>query len=70
MTTDSRTASAKIYEFPVRIRAAARIPGGAASGEPARPVADVAPSRISRTTFGSGWYHEAAIQEAERTVKR
>jgi hypothetical protein len=65
MATESDNRSARIYQFPARARAAAR-----ASGEQPKPAADVASLRVPATTFGSGWYHEAAIQDAARTVKR
>jgi hypothetical protein len=65
MPTDLGGQSAKIYQFPQGGRAAVR-----ASGERAKPVADIASVRVSPTASGSGWYHEAAIQEAERTLKR
>lgn len=55
MNTDFHRTSAKIYQFPVGGRAAHG--QRAAAAQPAsRPCA-----------IGSGWYHEAAIQEeAER----
>ncbi|ACA18912.1 hypothetical protein M446_4571 [Methylobacterium sp. 4-46] len=54
--------TAKIYQFPLRNRAApaARRPQ-AEAGERATRYADAA--------FGAGWYHEAAIQDADRSRK-
>jgi hypothetical protein len=46
--------SAKIYQFPVGGRAAL-----SSRSQPAKPVLDYAAS-------GSSWYHEAAIEEANR----
>jgi hypothetical protein len=60
MTTSIPRGSAQIYEFPPRGRFAANGRDQSqlrANGE-AQPLAMVA--------SGSGWYHDAAIQEAER----
>lgn len=55
MTTDLHRPTAKIYTFPVGVRA----------GQAVRTVAPAAAPQVC--TAGSGWYHEAAIQEeAER----
>jgi Protein of unknown function (DUF2735) len=62
MTTDSRAQTAKIYQFPLRTAARGAV-------EQVKPVAD-AVVRAPETAFGGGWYHEAAIQEAELVVKR
>jgi hypothetical protein len=58
--------SAKIYQFPVRGRA----PIGGDRQDVVKASADVASLRLPKTVAGSGWYHEAAIQEAQRAVKR
>jgi Protein of unknown function (DUF2735) len=52
--------SAKIYQFPV---------GGRASlGIHRNDTASVADTpRVTETICGSGWYHEAAIEDAKRT---
>ncbi len=65
MATSLHQESAKIIPFPPRGSLAR---GG--SRQDAKAVADVAPPRPSKMVAGSGWYHEAAIQEAERAVKR
>jgi hypothetical protein len=65
MTTSLGRESAKIYQFPVRVRAMA---GG--HREQAKPVADHMSPRAANAAYGDGWYHEAAVQEAERAVKR
>ncbi len=56
--------TAKIYEFPRKFRS----PGGEVRrGDktvalfPAQPLPEI--------EFGSAWYHEAAVQEADRTRK-
>ena len=56
MNSDAGRTSAKIYQFPVRPRASA----GLGSLESKRHQAEARPATIS---FGSAWYHEAAIQE-------
>ena len=63
MNTNSHTPSAKIYRFPVKstvIRASAASSTG--KGQTARLI--VAPN----VEFGSGWYHDSAIQ-TERAQK-
>ncbi|RVU13965.1 DUF2735 domain-containing protein [Methylobacterium oryzihabitans] len=60
MSTSTQRHTAKIYQFPVRGTAAARAAGKAVAA-PAQTYADAA--------FGSGWYHEAAIQDAVRAGK-
>jgi hypothetical protein len=64
MTTSSHRESAKIYQFPSGGRTSLR-----ASGEPAEATAELASRRVAKTACGSGWYHEAAIEEAERELK-
>jgi hypothetical protein len=64
MHQGSQTQSARIYQFPAsRVRAAAQ--AVKPTSQP-RPVG-IAPSPATSTSFGSGWYHEAAIEEARRT---
>jgi hypothetical protein len=52
--------SARIYQFPIRDRA---VKAGHREG---KKVADLASTRVPNTESGSGWYHEAAVQEAEQ----
>jgi hypothetical protein len=59
-----RHESAKIYEFPRRARATA---DGQHEGN--KPAVDLRSQQAPVVEFGSGWYHEAAIQDAERTRK-
>jgi len=54
MTPNTIQTSAKIYQFPVGGRAAL-----SNRSQPAKPMLDYAAS-------GSSWYHEAAIEEANR----
>lgn len=68
MTTSFHTGSATIYEFPVRNSVTSR-----RAREGAKPVAEITDIRVARVcdaAFGSGWYHEAAIEEAELARKR
>jgi hypothetical protein len=64
MNENFRQESAKIYAFPERNRAAA--------GSQRRDDKAAAVSRLQQlpvVEFGSGWYHEAAVQEADRPRK-
>ena len=64
MTTNVRRESAKIYQFPVRVRAVA---GDHRDGS--KPVPELTP-RAAHVMFGSSWYHDAAIQDAEQDSGR
>jgi hypothetical protein len=57
--------SAKIYQFPVRVRATV-----AGDHEEVLPGADLRSSRIPGLAVASGWYHEAAIQDSNRDRER
>jgi hypothetical protein len=57
MTTSTSGGSAQIYQFPPRGRFALNASNDSQAVE-SQPLVKVA--------AGSGWYHEAAIQEAER----
>jgi hypothetical protein len=63
MSTALRPPTAKIYQFPRRV-----------TTRPASPSASTGQTRVAPSPnepcvdFGSGWYHEAAI-EAERVRK-
>jgi hypothetical protein len=65
MTTSPSPGSATIYQFPARVRAAV---GG--RREEMISAADFASPWIAKAAFGSGWYHEEAIEEAERARKK
>jgi hypothetical protein len=56
MNTYPRPPSAKIYQFPLRISAN---PGG--SGRQIKSAPDPRLRPLPTVEFGSGWYHEAAI---------
>ncbi|CAN7736000.1 DUF2735 domain-containing protein [Mesorhizobium sp. LjNodule214] len=56
--------SAKILMFPVAARAVASNLSGKA-----KFAAELASLRNDLTDFGSGWYHEAAIEEAQQDRK-
>ena len=58
MATTYQRDSATIYEFPRRGRFAV-----AAQNDEARAA------RLPRVVFGSGWYHDEAIEEADRARK-
>jgi hypothetical protein len=62
--TNSSQGSAQILEFPARGRFAA-------SGQRDEPetTAILMRPRVGNVACGSGWYHEEAIQEAERAGK-
>jgi Protein of unknown function (DUF2735) len=59
--------TAKIYQFPTKVRPA---PGRFDDSRFAANFATniVSPSVVP-TAFGSGWYHDEAIADAERTRK-
>ena len=63
MTANSDRESAKIYQFPVRGRFAASVQ------RDEKPTANLTSQQVVKAAAGSGWYHEAAIEEAERTRK-
>jgi hypothetical protein len=58
-----RQETAKIYQFPRRVAA-----NGAGFREVSASAADLQPQPLPAVEFGSGWYHQAAI-DAERTRK-
>ena len=65
MNTSLNHGSAKIYQFPAGGRAAL----GGRRQEEAKAASDLGSLRVSEAACGSGWYHEAAIQDAELTRK-
>jgi hypothetical protein len=60
MKTSSDRASAQIYQFPARGRFAASI------ARDETPAAKPGSPQAVKAAGGSGWYHEAAIEDAER----
>jgi hypothetical protein len=63
MTTNSDRESAKIYPFPARGRFTAN------QRDETKPTAALTSQQVVKAAVGSGWYHDAAIQEAERAHK-
>jgi uncharacterized protein DUF2735 len=62
MKTQFHRGSANIYEFPARGRFAERRDDSNSASNPTLP-------RFAKTAFGGAWYHEEAVQEAERAGK-
>lgn len=56
--------SAQIYQFPARGRATA-----ASARDEAKPGLNGGAAQVAVTACGSAWYHEEAMQEAERKPK-
>ena len=65
MNNDLHRETAKIYAFPSRAETSRR-----SVISQSAPVADLLARRLPRTDFGSGWYHEAAMQEEVVTAKQ
>jgi hypothetical protein len=63
MNMNSPPTSAKIYQFPRRIAV-----GAVASSREIKPALDHRMRAVPTVDFGSGWYHEAAVQ-SERARK-
>lgn len=59
MTTSISRGSAQIYEFPPRGRFALN------GRDESQLRVNVEPQTLVKVASGSGWYHDAAIQEAE-----
>lgn len=59
MAMGSQQETARIYDF-----AKAR-----ARRDAVRPASDQQAPKVVASDFGGGWYHEAAIQEADRPRK-
>ena len=64
MTTNLGRELAKIYQFPTR-----RPLGGNALRGKIKSTADLKTVQLPEVSFGSGWYHEAAICDADRNQK-
>jgi hypothetical protein len=60
MTTSIPRGSAQIYEFPPRGRFALT------ARDESQPSANLESQPLVKVAAGSGWYHEAAIEEAAR----
>jgi Protein of unknown function (DUF2735) len=66
MNTSLNHGSAKIYQFPAGGRSAL----GGRRYEETKTVTDPASTPVSEAASGSGWYHEAAIQESKPVRER
>jgi Protein of unknown function (DUF2735) len=58
MTNNHQGGSATIYQFPAR--------GRFAAADRRNEAAKIPTSRMAQTACGSAWYHEEAIEQAER----
>ena len=68
MTTSSDRQSATIYQFPVGGRAALGVRRDVRRDQ-AVVVENFAVPRIARVAAGGAWYHEEAVQQADRARK-
>ena len=59
MSTNLHRETAKIYTFPVKADVVRRRING-------QMMAEIADQRLPRTDYGSGWYHETAIEDAAK----
>ncbi len=66
MTTGFQRESAKIYQFPATVRPALGSRRDDDKSGESFAVANLTSARVAKTAFGSAWYHDEAIQEAER----
>jgi Protein of unknown function (DUF2735) len=65
MTESVHRQTAQILEFPAGGRAAA-----VSTRDGAKPDAARLPIGAGKAVFGNGWYHEAAVQDADQPRKR
>jgi hypothetical protein len=63
MTTNTDRESAKIYQFPARGRFAAN------QRDETKTIAALTSQQGVKAAVGSGWYHDAAIEEEEHAHK-
>lgn len=61
MSTTFQQESARIYTFPKRVRTTA-----GTFRDQTNSVVSLASRRVANVAIGSGWYHEAAIEEEAR----
>ena len=64
MTENVYRESAKIYQFPAGGRSAL---GG--RRHETKPATDFTAPRVANVALGNAWYHDAAVQDAERARK-
>ncbi|MGB8604275.1 DUF2735 domain-containing protein [Bradyrhizobium sp.] len=67
MNSSLNQGTAKIYQFPAGGRSAF---GGRRHDETKPATVEPGSSRVSEAACGSGWYHEAAIQESKPAWER
>jgi Protein of unknown function (DUF2735) len=65
MTTTFNRETAKIYTFPKRPRTA-----DSGRRETSTATIEAMPVRLATTACGEAWYHEAAVEDADRDRKR
>ncbi|HEX2528288.1 MAG TPA: DUF2735 domain-containing protein [Geminicoccus sp.] len=68
MTSSSSDGTARIYQFPARARAP--VSSGDQRRNDNQSVVDLAMIRLPKIALGGCWYHDEAVQEAERNQKR
>jgi Protein of unknown function (DUF2735) len=66
MNSSLNQGTAKIYQFPAGGRSAL----GGRRCDDTKPAVESGSSRVSEVACGSGWYHEAAIQESKPAWER
>jgi hypothetical protein len=64
MTTNLGRESAKIYQFPTRTP----LSGPGLRGKN-KSAADLKTAQLPEVSFGSCWYHEAAVRDSDRNHK-
>jgi Protein of unknown function (DUF2735) len=69
MTKSFYAGSAKIYQFPAKMRPDLRNRTEETKASEILRMPNLAPVRAGKTAFGSAWYHEEAIQEAKAASK-
>ena len=70
MSTELHRPTAKIYTFPSGGRAPPRYQTVSKSSTRTSSARTVHDEQIVRAEYGSGWYHEAAVEEAEECWER
>ena len=68
MTHEPARETARIYQFPVCVRQGST-PDMKADTRQGAARTDAASAQIAYAACGSGWYHDAAIQETEPARK-
>jgi hypothetical protein len=63
MTTELYRGSAKIYQFPARVRPLLGGRGEEAKANNNLAAPNLTPMAVAKVAFGSAWYHEEAVRE-------